>query len=97
MFQVKEAALREKIDSFRIFLDSNYHSSHSKLSDKLTDLGKDVNSLKGNLSKNVRKVVGAKNKSEQGSSSNEGKALSGNKSDIILIKTLSKHSIKLSI
>jgi hypothetical protein len=74
MFQVKEAALREKIDSFRIFLDSNYHSSHSKLSDKLTDLGKDVNSLKGNLSKNVRKVVGAKNKSEQASSSNEGKA-----------------------
>lgn len=71
MIHVKEALLRDKFDNFRTFLDSNYNTSHAKLSDKLTDLSKDVNSLKDNLSKNVRKVVNAKNKSEK--SSTEGK------------------------
>ena len=70
MIHVKEALLRDKFDNFRTFLDSNYNTSHAKLSDKLTDLSKDVNSLKDNLSKNVRKVVNAKNKSEK--SSTEG-------------------------
>ena len=71
MIHVKEALLRDKFDNFRTFLDSNYNTSHAKLSDKLTDLSKDVNSLKDNLSKNVRKVINAKNKSEK--SSTEGK------------------------
>ena len=51
MIHVKEALLRDKFDNFRTFLDSNYNTSHAKLSDKLTDLSKDVNSLNDNLSK----------------------------------------------
>ena len=73
MFHLKETALRDKFENFRQSLDSNYNSSHSKLSDKLNELTKEVNSLKDNLSKSVRKAMQAKNKSEKTANTQEGK------------------------
>ena len=73
MINVKETAMKEKFENFRVFLDSNYNSSHARLSDKLTDLSKDVASLKDNLSKHVRKAVSAKLKPEKSSNTGEGK------------------------
>ena len=76
MLQLKEAALREKFDNFRQFLDSNYNTSHSKLTEKLNDLTKEVNFLKENLSKNVRKAVNANKNSEKHTISSEGNYVS---------------------
>jgi hypothetical protein len=76
MLHLKEAVLRDKFDNFRQFLDSNYNASHTKLTEKLNDLTKEVHFLKENLSKNVRKAVNAKKNSEKNSNPTEGKIIS---------------------
>lgn len=73
MFHLKETALRDKFENFRTSLDSNYNATHAKLSDKLNEMSKEVNFLKENLSKNVRKAMNVKKNVEKTTLASEGK------------------------
>ena len=73
MLHLKETALRDKFESYRASLDSSYNSTHSRLSDKLHDLAKEVTFLKENLSKSVVRVMTAKKNSEKPTLASESK------------------------
>ena len=73
MFHLKETALRDKFEHIRTSLDSNYNTTHAKLSDKLNEMSKEVNFLKENLSKNVRKAMNVKKNVEKTTLASEGK------------------------